>query len=276
MGFKALGPQGTTGSRHRTLYVKVFGISDAILALLQVSRRGKQPACQCRCKECQFGMSSTKIAPWDHGGGAATTCSSRSSRAQRAQLVGQTYLPSSRSCSALSKSTEQSAVLPDNYLTLKLSIKWRILSKKAGNGPLVEYLVGTVVLENGRALLYWDRSVITDRTIVANKPDIVLTDRSNRQAVLVDVTIPHDENLVKAEKDKLSKYLDLAHEVTAMWDVDSTIIVPIVVSANGLIAKSLDQHLKRLSLDGWIKGQIQKAVLLDTARIVRRFLTLRP
>ncbi|KAI8428662.1 hypothetical protein MSG28_007392 [Choristoneura fumiferana] len=55
-----------------------------------------------------------------------------------------------------------------------------------------------------------------------------------------------------------------------MWDVDSTIIVPIVVSANGLIAKSLDQHLKRLSLDGWIKGQIKKAVLLETARIVRR------
>ena len=65
-------------------------------------------------------------------------------------------------------------------------------------------------------------------------------------------------------------------EVTAMWDVDSTNIVPIVVSANGLIAKSLDRHLKRLSLDGWIKGQIQKAVLLDTARIVRRFLSLSP
>lgn len=132
------------------------------------------------------------------------------------------------------------------------------------------------VLENGHATLYWDRSVITDRTIVANKPDIVLTDRSQRRAILVDITIPHDENLVKAEKDKLSKYLDLAHEVTAMWDVESTIIVPIVVSANGLIAKSLDQHLKRLSLGGWIKGQIQKAVLLDTARIVRRFLTLQP
>lgn len=132
------------------------------------------------------------------------------------------------------------------------------------------------VLENGRATLYWDRSIITDRTIVANKPDIVLVDRSERRAVLVDITVPHDENLVKAEKDKLSKYLDLAHEITAMWDVDSTIIVPIVVSANGLIAKSLDQHLKSLSLDGWIKGQIQKAVVLDTARIVRRFLTLRP
>lgn len=132
------------------------------------------------------------------------------------------------------------------------------------------------VLENSRALLYWDRSIITDRTIVANKPDIVLVDRSQRRAVLVDVTIPHDENLVKAEKDKVTKYLDLAHEVTAMWDVDSTDIVPIVVSANGLIAKSLDQHLERLSLGSWIKGQIQKAVILDTARIVRRFLSLRP
>jgi len=141
--------------------------------------------------------------------------------------------------------------------------------------PYYKYAPGPV-LENGRALLYWDRSIITDRTIVANKPDIVLIDRSQRRAVLVDITIPHDENLVKAEKDKLSKYLDLAHEVTAMWNVDSTSIVPIVVSANGLIAKSLDQHLERLSLDGWIKGRIQKAVLLDTARIVRRFLSLQP
>ncbi|KAJ0171248.1 hypothetical protein K1T71_012798 [Dendrolimus kikuchii] len=41
---------------------------------------------------------------------------------------------------------------------------------------------------------------------------------------------------------------------------------------NGLIAKSLDCHLERLSLGGWVKGQIQKAALLDTARIVRRFL----
>ncbi|XP_063825313.1 uncharacterized protein LOC135074861 [Ostrinia nubilalis] len=72
------------------------------------------------------------------------------------------------------------------------------------------------VLENGHALLYWDRSIITDRTIVCNKPDIVVVDRSQRRTVLVDITIPHDENLVKAEKEKQSKYLDLAHEVTAI------------------------------------------------------------
>ncbi|CAH2108107.1 unnamed protein product [Euphydryas editha] len=134
----------------------------------------------------------------------------------------------------------------------------------------------TPFLENSHALLYWDRSIITDRFIAANKPDIVLVDRSTRRAIIVDITIPHDDNLVKAEKEKLSKYLDLAHEITAMWNVDSTIIVPIVVSVNGLLAKSFDQHLKKLSLDCWIKGRIQKAVLLETARIVRRFLSLEP
>ncbi|CAH2269135.1 jg23017 [Pararge aegeria aegeria] len=78
------------------------------------------------------------------------------------------------------------------------------------------------------------------------------------------------------EKEKVSKYLDLAHEIAAMWNVESTVVVPIVVSVNGLLAKSFDQHLKKLSLGCWIKGRIQKAVGLETARIVRRFLTLEP
>lgn len=54
------------------------------------------------------------------------------------------------------------------------------------------------------------------------------------RVMLVDITIPHDDNLVNTEKEKLSKHLDLAHEVTAMWDVDSTIVVPIIVSAGRL------------------------------------------
>ncbi|CAH2218490.1 jg2973 [Pararge aegeria aegeria] len=112
------------------------------------------------------------------------------------------------------------------------------------------------------------------RYITANRPDIVLVDRSVRRAIIVDITIQHDDNLVKAEKEKVSKYLCLAHEITAMWNVESTVVVPIVVSVNGLLAKSFDQHLKKLSLGCWIKGRIQKAVVLETARIVRRFLTL--
>ena len=38
------------------------------------------------------------------------------------------------------------------------------------------------------------------------------------------------------------------YEVVDMWVVDSAIIVPIVVSANGLIAKSHEQHPRRFLL----------------------------
>ena len=102
-----------------------------------------------------------------------------------------------------------------------------------------------------------------------------MIDRTTRKAILVDICVPYDENMLKAEQDKLLKYTDLAHEVTAMWNVDSTSIVPIIISANGLIAYNLDYNLKELSLKGWVKGSIQKAVLLETCRIVRRFLSLR-
>ncbi|CAH2209519.1 jg17517 [Pararge aegeria aegeria] len=95
-----------------------------------------------------------------------------------------------------------------------------------------------------------------NKRITANRPDIVIVDRSVRRAI-IDDTIPHDDNLVKAEKEKVSKYLDRAHEITAMWKVESTVIVPIVVSVNGLLAKSFDQHLKKLSLGCWINGRIQ-------------------
>ncbi|CAK1581434.1 unnamed protein product [Parnassius mnemosyne] len=130
------------------------------------------------------------------------------------------------------------------------------------------------VLENRSVTLYWDRSIITDRFIVANKPDIVVIDRTARKAIIVDISVPHDENLVKAENDKKIKYIDLAHEIVAMWDVDSTIIVPIVVSVNGLIGKTMDDYLSKLGLGKWLKGLIQKSALLNTARIVRRFLSL--
>lgn len=83
--------------------------------------------------------------------------------------------------------------------------------------------------------------------------------------MLVNVTIPHEGNLVKAEK---VIYLDLAHETTTMWHADSTTIVPIGRSVHGLIGKAFDQHLTKLSLSSWVRGLMQKAVLPSILRIL--------
>ncbi|KAA5654928.1 hypothetical protein F3G58_31985 [Pseudomonas aeruginosa] len=152
----------------------------------------------------------------------------------------------------------------------ELALKYGLIEQRL---PYYKYQPDAV-LENDRAKLYWDRPIITDRTILANKPDIVLMDRTESRVFLVDITIPYDENLVRAEADKKTKYLDLAHEVTDMWRVVSTEIIPVVVSVNGLVPKSLSKHLERLGLNKKsVVAQMQKAVLLDNARIVRRFLS---
>ena len=56
----------------------------------------------------------------------------------------------------------------------------------------------------------------------------------------------------------------------------SAIIVSIVVSANGLIAISFDQHLVRFLFGSWIRGLFQKAVLLDIVGIISRSLSMDP
>ncbi|CAH2239471.1 jg21479 [Pararge aegeria aegeria] len=81
------------------------------------------------------------------------------------------------------------------------------------------------VLERDSVRLYWDRSIITDRTILANKPDIVINDRAQSSVFLVDITIRYDKNLVRAETEKKRKYLDLSHEIIAMWHVEYTEII---------------------------------------------------
>lgn len=74
------------------------------------------------------------------------------------------------------------------------------------------------------------RTDITDRTLSTIKPDIVLVNQLKGQAFIVDATIPHDDSLVKAEK----KAIEIFGNSSRDWDVDSTIIILIVVSVNGL------------------------------------------
>ena len=54
-------------------------------------------------------------------------------------------------------------------------------------------------------------------------------------------------------------YLDLAREVVNMWDVTTVVIVPIVVWANGLIAKSLEAHFWKLAI---LKSELECRYLI--------------
>ena len=125
-----------------------------------------------------------------------------------------------------------------------------------------------VINGNGTTIM-WDVSVITDQTILANRPHIVL---HNKEVKTHTDQYSHtdDSNINTKEIEKLSKYKDLKIEVSRMWKV-RTEIVPLITGALGTIEKGLDQNLQ--ILPGHVLDiELQKITLMSTEHISHKVL----
>ncbi|XP_053691501.1 uncharacterized protein LOC128740015 [Sabethes cyaneus] len=136
--------------------------------------------------------------------------------------------------------------------------------------PYYKYLPHPV-LENDCVKLYWDRAIITDVLIRANRPDIVVYNKRMKRVTLIDIAVPQDQNVLSTFSTKITKYHDLAEELRQMWHLEEVRIVPVVISATGLVPCTLLRSLEELELRTELQV-IQKAVVLGTCNIVRRFL----
>jgi hypothetical protein len=72
-----------------------------------------------------------------------------------------------------------------------------------------------IVLENDNFKLYWNRSILTDKTIPFNRPDITLMNKKTKNTFLIDIAVPNTHNFAKTATDK-QKYQELANEICAM------------------------------------------------------------
>ena len=130
----------------------------------------------------------------------------------------------------------------------------------------------TPVVENKSMKILWDFPIQTDRTIKANRPDIVIIDKEKKTCLLLDVSIPADKNTSLKTFEKLSKYQDLAIELEKSTKV-KTKTVPVIIGSLGIINRSTLNYIKQIpgiiSID-----EIQKITLLGTANILRKALSL--
>ena len=56
--------------------------------------------------------------------------------------------------------------------------------------------------KDNNVTIVWDRPVNTDRTITANRPDIIVKDSVNSTCKLIDMTVPSDRNIALKETEK--------------------------------------------------------------------------
>nr|CAI5842756.1 unnamed protein product [Callosobruchus analis] len=125
----------------------------------------------------------------------------------------------------------------------------------------------TSVFENNQYKLYWDVEIRTDKTIPANRPDIVLQSKADRVTYLIDTAIPNDKNIQDTYAGKISKYTDMAIETKRLFKQSKVIIVPLIMSVSGLTPNTFTPHLQQLGLDESLHKTFQKSVILKTCSI---------
>ena len=96
--------------------------------------------------------------------------------------------------------------------------------------------------------MYWNLSVLADKTIPFNRPDITFLNEKAENTFLIDIAVPNTHNLAKTITDKQNKYQELVNEICAMWKQKTAQVIPIAISSMGVIPKSLSQNLTRLNL----------------------------
>jgi hypothetical protein len=109
--------------------------------------------------------------------------------------------------------------------------------------PYYKYTPATV-RENDNFKLYWNRSIITDKRISSNQPDITFMNKKTKNTFLIDIAVPNTHNLAKTIIDKQNKNQELVHEICAMWKQNAAQVIPIVISSTGVIPKSPSQSIK--------------------------------
>ena len=159
------------------------------------------------------------------------------------------------------------------YIHQKLAIIHKLIQTDVK--PYYQYLPKPV-LESSTWRMYFDRAILTDKTIHCNRPDITLLDKTNKTAYLIDIAVPNTHNIQKTISEKIHKYSELKEEVLRIWNLQKVYIVPMVLSSTGVIPKYLAHSIKLLGLPENSYITMQKAAILNTCRIVRRFLQDEP
>jgi hypothetical protein len=66
----------------------------------------------------------------------------------------------------------------------------------ASKSPYKKYTPANV-LENDNFKPYWNRSIITDKTISSNRPDVPFMNKTTKNTFLIDIAVPNTHNFAK-------------------------------------------------------------------------------
>ena len=129
------------------------------------------------------------------------------------------------------------------------------------------------VTANEEITIFYDKPIPTGRFIEnkAIKPDIVIRNIKNKSALVIDISVPNDFGINRAEREKITKYQDLKHALKDEWELEEIEVIPIIIGATGLMKDNLQKYLD--SIPGQPKKyECQVSAIRGTVSILKRCL----
>ena len=80
------------------------------------------------------------------------------------------------------------------------AIKYKLFER---NTPHTIHDKPELVLDSANMIIYSERSIITDKTVDLNRPDVVFIGRENKTALVIDIVVPLTQNLSNIEAEKM-------------------------------------------------------------------------
>jgi beta-lactamase class D len=97
------------------------------------------------------------------------------------------------------------------------------------------------------------------------RPDIIIWSQCRRMVLLIELTVPADENIVAAQIRKTARYQELSDLMKSVNNWNSKIIT-IEVGARGFVAKSMNFFLRSIGFSNKESSSICKSVSMIVAR----------
>jgi hypothetical protein len=88
------------------------------------------------------------------------------------------------------------------------------------------------------------------------------------------MAVPNSHNITQTYNTKINKYLELSVAMRNLWSLEKNSILPIIISATGIVPQWLFKNLKILDLENTLVVEIQKGIYYYTYHIVRKFLNI--
>ena len=127
--------------------------------------------------------------------------------------------------------------------------------------------------ENGEVRITWNMTIYTDKVLKHNWPDITLVHEDTQKCTFIDKAVPADQNITRADEEKVEKYQELAFEIRRIHGASKVIIIPIMIGALGSISKGAKTWFGKLGVPDFL-GSVQLSAILGTAHLSRKVLYL--